>query len=58
MVDRLAQGYIEVVDIRDGTEFTRVITMPNGATIAGSGYVNSGNEEQVRRLAVNNQYKQ
>jgi hypothetical protein len=24
------QGHIEIVDIRDGTEFTRVIAMPNG----------------------------
>ena len=31
------KGHIEVVDIRDGTEFTRVITMPDGATIAASG---------------------
>ena len=52
------QGHIEVVDIRDGTEFTRIITMPNGATIAASGYINSWNEEQVRKLAVGNQCKQ
>jgi hypothetical protein len=46
------QGKISVVDITTGSEFIRIITMPNGVTVAASGWVNSWNEEQVRNLAV------
>jgi hypothetical protein len=46
------QGQIQVVDIISGTEFLRIVTMPNGSTVAASGWVNSWDEEEVRRLAV------
>ena len=41
-----------VLDITAGSEFLRIITMPNGATIAASGWVNQWDEEQVRQLVV------
>jgi hypothetical protein len=41
-----------VLDITTGSEFLRIITMPNGTTIAASGWVNQWDEEQVRQLVV------
>jgi hypothetical protein len=45
------QGQIQVVDIISGTEFLRIITMPNGSTVTASGWVNSWDEEEIRHLA-------
>ena len=42
-----------VLDITTGSEFLRIITMPNGTTVAASGWVNQWDEEQVRELAIN-----
>ena len=47
------QGRVTVLDITTGSEFLRIITMPNGTTIAASGWVNQWDEEQVRELAIN-----
>jgi hypothetical protein len=47
------QGRVMVLDITTGSEFLRIITMPNGTTIAASGWVNQWDEEQVRELAIN-----
>jgi hypothetical protein len=47
------QGKVMVLDITTGSEFLRIITMPNGVTIAASGWVNQWNEEQVRELVIN-----
>ena len=41
-----------VLDITTGSEFLRIITMPNGTTIAASGWVNQWDEEQVRDLVI------
>jgi len=41
-----------VLDITTGSEFLRIITLPNGATIAASGWVNQWDEEQVRELVI------
>ena len=46
------QGRVMVLDITTGSEFLRIITMPNGSTIAASGWVNQWDEEQVRELVV------
>jgi hypothetical protein len=46
-------GRVMVLDITTGSEFLRIITMPNGTTIAASGWVNQWDEEQVRELAIN-----
>jgi hypothetical protein len=46
------QGRVMVLDITTGSEFLRIITMPNGTTIAASGWVNQWDEEQVRELAL------
>ena len=46
------QGRVMVLDITTGSEFLRIITMPNGTTIAASGWVNQWDEEQVRQLVV------
>ena len=46
------QGRVMVLDITTGSEFLRIITMPNGTTIAASGWVNQWDEEQVRELAM------
>ena len=46
------QGRVMVLDITTGSEFLRIITTPNGTTIAGSGWVNQWDEEQVRQLVV------
>jgi hypothetical protein len=46
------QGRVMVLDITTGSEFLRIITMPNGTTIAASGWVNQWDEEQVRELAI------
>ena len=46
------QGRVIVLDITTGSEFLRIITMPNGTTIAASGWVNQWDEEQVRQLVV------
>ena len=47
------QGKVMVLDISTGSEFLRVVTMPNGVTIAASGWVNQWDEEQVRELVIN-----
>ena len=47
------QGRVMVLDITTGSEFLRIITMPNGTTIAASGWVNQWDEEQVRELVIN-----
>ena len=47
------QGRVIVLDITTGSEFLRIITMPNGTTIAASGWVNQWDEEQVRDLVIN-----
>ena len=47
------QGRVMVLDITTGSEFLRIVTLPNGATIAASGWVNQWDEEQVRELAIN-----
>ena len=47
------QGRVMVLDITTGSEFLRIITMPNGTTVAASGWVNQWDEEQVRELAIN-----
>jgi hypothetical protein len=46
------QGRVMVLDITTGSEFLRIITMPNGTTIAASGWVSQWDEEQVRELVV------
>jgi hypothetical protein len=46
------RGKVVVLDITTGSEFLRIITMPNGSTIAASGWVNQWDEEQVRQLVV------
>ena len=46
------QGRVIVLDITTGSEFLRIITMPNGTTIAASGWVNQWDEEQVRELVM------
>ena len=46
------QGRVMVLDITTGSEFLRIITMPNGTTIAASGWVNQWDEEQVRELVI------
>jgi nitrite reductase/ring-hydroxylating ferredoxin subunit len=46
------QGRVMVLDITTGSEFLRIITMPNGTTIVASGWVNQWDEEQVRELAM------
>jgi hypothetical protein len=46
------QGRVMVLDITTGSEFLRIITMPNGSTIAASGWVNQWDEEQVRELVM------
>ena len=45
-------GKVVVLDITTGSEFLRIITMPNGTTIVASGWVNQCDEEQVRQLVV------
>jgi hypothetical protein len=45
-------GRVMVLDITTGSEFLRIITMPNGTTIAASGWVNQWDEEQVRKLVM------
>jgi hypothetical protein len=47
------QGRVIVLDITTGSEFLRIITMPNGTTIATSGWANQWDEEQVRERAIN-----
>ena len=42
-----------VLDITTGSEFLRIMTMPNGVTIGASGWVNQWDEEQVRELVIN-----
>jgi hypothetical protein len=49
------QGRVMVLDITTGSEFLRIITMPNGTTIAASGWVNQWDEEQVRKLVMDQQ---
>jgi hypothetical protein len=49
------QGRVMVLDITTGSEFLRIITMPNGTTIAASGWVNQWDEEQVRELVMDQQ---
>ena len=46
------QGRVMVLDITTGSESLRIITMPNGTTIAASGWVNQWDEEQVRELVM------
>jgi hypothetical protein len=46
------QGRVMVLDITTGSGFLRIITMPNGTTIAASGWVNQWDEEQVRDLVM------
>jgi hypothetical protein len=46
------QGKVMILDITTGSEFLRIITMPNGITIAASGWVNQWDEEQVRELVM------
>ena len=46
------QGRVTVLHITTGSEFLRIITMPNGTTIAASGWVNQWDEEQVRELVI------
>ena len=46
------QGRVIVLDITTGSEFLRIIKMPNGTTIAASGWVNQWDEEQVRELVM------
>ena len=48
-------GRVLVLDITTGSEFLRIITMPNGTTIAASGWVNQWDEEQVRELVMDQQ---
>ena len=44
---------MKFLDIRTGSEFLRLITMPNGTTVAASGWVSQWDEEEVRQLAIN-----
>ena len=48
-------GRVMVLDITTGSEFLRIITVPNGTTIAASGWVNQWDEEQVRELVMDQQ---
>jgi hypothetical protein len=52
------QGRVMVLDITTGSEFLRIMTMPNGTTIAASGWVNQWDEEQVRQLVMDQQKPQ
>jgi hypothetical protein len=45
-----AHGDILVTEFRSGTEFNRILQMPNGSTIAEAGWVNQWNEEQIRMI--------
>jgi hypothetical protein len=46
------QGKVMVLDITTGSEFLRIIAMPNSVTIAASGWANQWDEEQVRELVI------
>jgi len=43
-----AAGPIEIIDLRSGTEFNRIIALPNGHYVVEGGYVNSLGEQRIR----------
>jgi hypothetical protein len=47
-------GPILVTTIRSGTEFTRILQLPNQQAFIEAGWVNSWGEEQVRMIGPQN----
>jgi hypothetical protein len=45
-----AAGPIEVIDLRSGTEFNRIILFPDGRAVVEGGYVNSLGEQRIRMI--------
>jgi hypothetical protein len=45
-----AAGPIEVIDLRSGTEFNRIILFPDGHHVVEGGYVNSLGEQRIRMI--------
>jgi hypothetical protein len=45
-----SQGTVAVTEIRSGTEFERVVLLPNGAVLNTSGHVNSWGERQIDKI--------
>jgi hypothetical protein len=43
-----AGGDIEVIDLKSGTEFNRILIFPDGHAVVESGWVNHWGEEQIR----------
>jgi len=43
-----AAGPVEIIDLRSGTEFNRIIAFPDGKYVVEGGYVNSHGEQRIR----------
>jgi hypothetical protein len=43
-------GPIEIIDLRSGTEFNRLIVFPDGHHVVEGGYVNSLGEQRIRMI--------
>jgi hypothetical protein len=41
-------GQIQVTDLKSGTEFNRIMVLPNGRTVVEAGYINSWGEDRIR----------
>jgi hypothetical protein len=46
------KGEIVVTELRSGTEFNRILQMPDGKVIAEGGWINRWGEEQIRMIGT------
>jgi hypothetical protein len=46
------KGEIVVTELRSGTEFNRILQMPDGKVIAEAGWINRWAEEQIRMIGT------
>jgi hypothetical protein len=46
------KGEIAVTELRSGTEFNRILQMPDGKVVAEAGWVNRWGEEQIRMIGT------
>ena len=47
-----SKGEIVVTELRSGTEFNRILQMPDGKVIAEAGWINRWAEEQIRMIGT------
>jgi hypothetical protein len=45
-----SRGPINVIEIRSGTEFNRILQMPDGQAIPEAGYINSWGEHKINLI--------